>query len=274
MKNLPLTLTDRVVKPARLCVIERRDGTVIRIAEAQTAITAIGDVYTPVAGCEISAVKHTIGGEVPSMEIIAAHSVGGIFDTDAIDKGLYDAAAVNLYIVNRANPSTLGLLFTGTIQPVTYDISGKVSFDIRGPAVGATTGYIQKFAPMCRTDLFSSLCGVDPDVYDHAGTVGSIIDRFNFTVAGLASPPADGWFNGGVIRTAGGVAFEAASWSLSALKITTFLPTYRLVTVGEGLTLWPGCDKRIATCAGKFNNALNFQAEPHSIGVYAAIGGG
>ena len=41
-----------------------------------------------------------------------------------------------------------------------------------------------------------------------------------------------------------------------------------------GLTLWPGCDKRIATCHGKFNNALNFQGEPHSIGVYAAIAGG
>ena len=38
------------------------------------------------------------------------------------------------------------------------------------------------------------------------------------------------------------------------------------------LTLWPGCDKRIATCANKFNNALNFQGEPHRIGIYALSG--
>ena len=49
MKTLPLTLTDRVIKPARLVVIERRDGTVIRIAEAQTAITVDGNVFTPIA---------------------------------------------------------------------------------------------------------------------------------------------------------------------------------------------------------------------------------
>ena len=87
----------------------------------------------------------------------AAHNDSGTaaFDTADIDIGLYDAAEVNLYIVNRANPTTLGLMFTGTIQPVSYDIAGQVSFDVRGPSVGAGTGYIQKFAPMCRTDLFS-----------------------------------------------------------------------------------------------------------------------
>ena len=40
------------------------------------------------------------------------------------------------------------------------------------------------------------------------------------------------------------------------------------------LTLWPGCDKRIATCHNKFNNALNFQGEPHSIGIYARSAAG
>jgi uncharacterized phage protein (TIGR02218 family) len=275
MKTLPLTLTDRVAMPARLVTIERRDGTVIRIAEAQAAITVDGNTFTPVPGCEISAVKHTLGGEVPSMQIDAVHSDGGTFDTAAIDIGLYDAASVNLYIVNRANPTTLGLLFSGTIQPVNYDISGLLSFDIRGHAVGAGTGYIQHFAPMCRTDLFSSLCGVDPDAYERTATVAGIIDRFNFTVAGLSgSPPADGWFNGGVILTADGIAFEAANWDLSSLQITAFLPCNRMIAVGMSLTMWPGCDKRLATCHGKFNNTLNFQGEPHSIGVYAAISGG
>ena len=169
------------------------------------------------------------------MEITAAHSDGRRRSTPPTStSGCIDAAAVNLYIVNRANPTTLGLLFTGTIQPVSYDISGQVSFDIRGPAVGAGTGYIQKFAPMCRTDLFSSLCGVNPDAYEQHRHRRHILNRFNFTVAGMASPPADGWFNGGVILTADGVAFEAANWSLSSLTITAFLPCNRVIAVGHG----------------------------------------
>src|SRR5580765_340169 len=134
MKTLPLTLTDRVVRPARLLVITRRDGIVMRIAEAQSAITVSGNVYAPLAGCEISAVKHTIGGETPSLEIRAAHNSTGTaaFDTAEIDIGLYDAAEVQLYIIDRNNPVTLGLMFSGTIQPIEYDVAGRVSFDVRG----------------------------------------------------------------------------------------------------------------------------------------------
>jgi len=271
MKTLPLTLSDRVVKPARLLVITRRDGIVMRIAETQTPITVDGNVYAPLAGCEISAVKHTLGGDTPSMEIAGAHNNTGTaaFNTADIDIGLYDAAGVQLYIVNRANPTTLGLLFTGTIQPVAYDISGRVSFDVRGPSVGAGTGYIQRFAPMCRTDLFSPLCGVNPDAYELAATVTAVVNRFNFTIS--IAPAPDGYLNGGVVLTETGVAFEIANQSGSSL--TAYLPYHRVLAVGMGLSLWPGCDKRIATCHQKYNNAASFQAEPHSIGVYAQQGG-
>jgi uncharacterized phage protein (TIGR02218 family) len=272
MKTLPLSLSSRVVKPARLVVITRRDGTVMRIAEAQSSITAGGNVYTPLAGVQISAVKHTLGGDVPSLEIIAAHNSSGTaaFNTADIDIGLYDAAAVQLYIVNRASPTTLGLMFTGTIQPVTYDVAGQVSFDVRGPSVGAERGYIQRYAPMCRTDLFSSLCTVNPDTYELAATVATIVNRFNFTIT-ISPVPADGYLNGGVVKTSTGVAFEIASQTGSSL--TAFLPCHRFLEVGLALQIWPGCDKRIATCHSKFGNALNFQGEPHSIGIYASIGG-
>ena len=121
----------------------------MRIAEAQIRHHGGRQRLRAAGGREISAVKHTLGGDVPSMEIVGAHNNTGTaaFHTSDIDIGLYDAAEVQLYIVNRANPTTLGLLFTGTIQPVSYDISGRVSFDVRGPAIGAGTGYIQRVRP-------------------------------------------------------------------------------------------------------------------------------
>ena len=164
----------------------------------------------------------------------------------------------------------LGHLFSGTIQPISYTVSGQVSFDVRGPSVNAGIGYIQKFAPMCRTDLFSSLCTVNKDAYALAATVTAIINRFNFTVSIAPSP--DGYLNNGTVLTETGVGFEIANQAGG--NLTAFLPYHRVLAVGMALTLWPGCDKRIATCANKFNNALNFQGEPHSIGIYALIGGG
>ena len=278
MKTTNLTLTDAVIEPARLVKITRRDGTILRIAEAQSSIVVDGNTFTPIAGLEISSVRSTLGGDVPSMEIVGAHSDGGTIDTAVIDKGLYDSALVQLWVVDRASlPSTLSAseaFFTGTIQPVAYDIAGSFSFDIRGHAVQASGAFIQNFAPMCRTDLFSPLCGLTAASFAKTCTVDTIINNHNFTVSGMASPPADGWFNNGVVLTSDGVSFTAAHWDLSDLQVTAYLPCRRFLTAGQSLTLYPGCDKRIATCLSKFANTANFQGEPHSLGIYAAIAGG
>jgi uncharacterized phage protein (TIGR02218 family) len=281
MKSLPINLTDAVLFPVRLLKITRLDGTVYRIAESEIDIVCDDERYTALEGGEFSAVEHTLGGAMPSMQLKFTHSVGGTFDTAAIANGLFDGANVLLYLADRkvatisyvtSNALTIltgkGLLFTGTIQPISYDNYLTGTFDIRGQASEAQS-IVQTYAPMCRTDLFSSLCTVDRAAYAQHGTIDTIITKFDSTISGLASPP-DGWFNLGVGVTDGGITFEIANWVLSTRKLTTFLPRCALFTAGEGVTLYPGCDKTIATCKAKFNNNLNFQGEPHFAG-HAAV---
>jgi uncharacterized phage protein (TIGR02218 family) len=158
------------------------------------------------------------------------------------------------------------------IDTVSIDvIGGNGSFDIRGLAAQAEA-FIQTYQPMCRTDLFSVLCGLDKTAWDHLGTVGTIIDRFNFTVA-LASPPADGWFNQGTFVTASGFKGVIANWLQGSLKVTMYQPqSIARLTAGEAITLYPGCDKTGATCRGKFNNKINFQGEDHFLGINSIVG--
>jgi hypothetical protein len=53
--------------------------------------------------------------------------------------------------------------------------------------------------------------------------------------------------------------------------VTTYLPSWQLLTVGNALTLYPGCDKTMtATGCIKFNNQINFQGEPHFLGTAAS----
>jgi uncharacterized phage protein (TIGR02218 family) len=279
MKSLPINLTDAVLFPVRLLKITRLDGTVYRIAESEIDIVCDDERYTALEGGEFSAVEHTLGGAMPSMQLKFTHSVGGTFDTAAIANGLFDGASVLLYLADRkittqiSNALTIstgkGLLFTGTIQPISYDNYLAGTFDIKGQASEAQS-IVQTYAPMCRTDLFSSLCTVDRTAYAQTGTVDTIITKFDCTIAGLSSPPADGYLNLGVGVTAGGITFEIANWVQSTLKLTTFLPRCALFTAGEGVTLYPGCDKTIATCKAKFNNNRNFQGEPHFAG-HAAV---
>jgi uncharacterized phage protein (TIGR02218 family) len=271
VKELPLTATDVVQTPVRLATITRLDDVEYLIAEAEESVTVDGDTFISLAGCEISAVEHTLGGDVPSMQISFAHSEGGTFDSREIHEGFFDGATVLLYIADRDNLAAgKGQLFRGTIQGVEYDpVSSGGAFTVKGPANQAES-IIQTYGPMCRTDLFSSLCTLNPVTYAQTGTIASITNKFECVISGLASPPDDGYFNLGVGVTDAGIAFEIAEWTQSTTTLKTFLPRCALFTVGDGVTLYPGCDKTIETCKAKFSNNLNFQGEPHWTGLAAS----
>jgi uncharacterized phage protein (TIGR02218 family) len=268
----PLAITSAAIGfPARIGVITRTDGTVTRFAESDEPITVDGDTYAVVPGLQVSAVKHTNNGEVPSCQIMAVHAADATFDTDHIDAGLFDGAEVEIYIVDRNNLSRKGLLFTGAISDTAFDpIEHQVTFDVKGPSASARIVMTQRRSPMCRTDLFSVLCGLDPDDYDVSTSVLDVVDAFSFRVTG-ALAQADGYFNQGVMVTQAGVAMEIAKWTQATQTIMTYLPSYRFIVTGTTLTLYPGCDKTHDSPNGckKYSNLLNFQGEPHFNGTAA-----
>ena len=275
MRDYNIALTGTTLFLARVVRITRLDGVILRVAEAEQSITVSSETFLPLPGASISGVKHLYNGGVGSMEINFAHLQGGTLDTAELNNGFWDGATVQMYLVDRLDLVTpLGdPIFTGLIDTVTIDLIGTSgSFDIRGLAVEAEA-FIQTYQPMCRTDLFSVLCGLNAADWDQAGTVGAIIDRFNFTVAGLGSPPADGWFNQGTFTTASGFKGVIANWMQGSLKITMYQPQcIARLTAGEGITLYPGCDKTGTTCRTKFGNKLNFQGEDHFLGISSIVG--
>ncbi len=267
----PLDITSPAIGfPARIGVITRTDGTVIRFAESDEPLIVEGDTYAVVPGLKVSAISHTSNGEMPSCQFMGVQ--GATFSSVDLDVGLFDAATVQIYIVDRLNLTRKGLAFTGAVSNINCDPMGRgVVFDVKGPASSARKLMTMKRAPMCRTDLFSSLCQVDKTAYAVATTVDTIVDAFNFTVTG-ALAEVDGWFNQGVVVTSTGVAFVTSNWSQSSQTITAYLPCSRLISVGLGLTLYPGCDKTLTGTNGcaKFANQINFQGEPHFTGTAAA----
>ncbi len=105
------------------------------------------------------------------------------------------------------------------------------------------------------------------DAWTRHGTVTEVIDRSTVVVAIAEPRAADGWFTGGVFTWEtgdnAGRACEVRSWVQATATLTLFLPQPFAIQLGDAFRVWPGCDKRLATCTGRFGNVLNFRGEPY-----------
>lgn len=121
----------------------------------------------------------------------------------------------------------------------------------------------------CRARLGDSLCTVNLASFTATGTLTSVSS--NQVFADSARAEAAGWFDEGVLTfTSGTCAGLKQKVKLFAGgQFTLSLPMLQAVQVGDGYSVYAGCRKRLEDCAGKFNNVLNFQGEPHLPGIDA-----
>lgn len=111
------------------------------------------------------------------------------------------------------------------------------------------------------TLLGAGPCQVDLGAYSAAGAVA--------TVAGVAvsvaaaAGQADGYWSGGMIEHADlatGRILRAMIIGHAGSALTLHIPL--ALVPGDAVTLVPGCDHSLDTCAAKFANAANFGGFP------------
>jgi uncharacterized phage protein (TIGR02218 family) len=134
---------------------------------------------------------------------------------------------------------------------------------------------VEVYTPECRADLGDHRCQVDLAALTVPGSVASAADRRTFTTSDVIDPlpGASGLYNGGVLAwTAGanaGLRMEVKSWDAPSRTLVLFLAMPYPTQPGDGFTVHPGCDKRLATCRDVFANVLNFRGEPFVPGLDA-----
>lgn len=107
----------------------------------------------------------------------------------------------------------------------------------------------------CPHTLYGTFCGVNQASFAEARQI-SVTSGFSVTVSGAAF--ADGYFTAGqLVRQDGSRRFVAANTG-NTLTLERGLP----LSVGDTVTLYPGCDKSRATCVNKFSNGVNFGGFP------------
>jgi uncharacterized phage protein (TIGR02218 family) len=117
----------------------------------------------------------------------------------------------------------------------------------------------------CLLNLYSMDCGVIQATYTVTDTAegGSLPSNIKVTRA-----EDTGYFDLGVIACTSGANAGQRRTVKHYIKgtpgqIRVANPFLSAWAVGDGFTLYPGCNKSKATCADKFNNLANFRGTPY-----------
>jgi uncharacterized phage protein (TIGR02218 family) len=247
--------------------IVRADGVVLGFTDHDRALAFDGTTFEAETGLIASEIRTGSDLAVDAQDAEGVLTSGRITETDIAD-GRWDAAAVEVWRVNWATPSQRVQMRRGTIGEIRR---GRMSFvaEVRSLAhiLGQTVG--RTFQAGCDAALGDARCGVNLEApaYRGTGSVAAVLRDRAFLAAGL-SGFADGWFGFGTVEWTSGpnagrraeiITHERAG---SDVILTLLEAPVRALAVGQTFAVRAGCDKRIATCATKFANGVNFRGFP------------
>ncbi|MET3761679.1 DUF2163 domain-containing protein [Sphingomonas sp. UYEF23] len=245
--------------------IERRDGVAIGLTDHDRDLAIDGLVHAAAPGMTPSAIKRSDGLDADTMDITGALTSAAIGARDLL-AGRWDGARVQLFAVDwsGADPRRVPL-GEGTIGAVESDAHGFTA-ELRGATAALDRPVVEATSPECRAELGDARCRVAMAGRRRYARVVAWNER---GVTLDAAEPVANAYGGGLLRWIGGEnsglegAIAVSDGSSVTLRIDPALP----VVVGDLVELIEGCDKSLATCAGRFANAVNFRGEPFLPGI-------
>ena len=261
-------LDGEVTTLAELVKISRVDGVVKAFTTHDADLVVGGVTYKADGAFSAARVENAAGlREVD-------YRVTGLLDSallseDALKAGLYDHARIDVFVCNWADV-TQGVvqIRRGWLGEVTL-AGGKYVAALRGMHDLLQRRVGDVYTPECRFDLGDGSCGVNIAALTVTGSVTSVTD--NATFADFRRSEADGVFAYGKLTwTSGanqGLSMEVQGWDGVNLIFTLWLPMPHAIQVGDAYAVYPGCDKRFATCGNTFGNVVNFGGFPHLPGL-------
>ncbi len=217
-----------------------------------------------------------IGSEVTGklgMAVDASEMSGALADDslneDDLAAGRYDAAGVELWLVDWSEPDLRVLLAKGSLGEVKRE-GAAFTAEVRGLSQRLAEDSGRLYTATCAADLGDARCTVDLGnaAYHGGGTVLALSAASAFTAGGLDTFD-DGWFSAGKLTFTGGanagLAVEVKRHANSgvAVSFTLWQAMAQPIAAGDTFTVTAGCDKRFEICIGRFNNAVNFRGFPH-----------
>jgi len=248
--------------------IARTDGVVLGFTEHDVALSFDGTAFEPAHGLDGGERTEKLGAGVDTGEVV------GLLHSDAIDAddialGRFDGATVETWRVNWRDVSQRVLLGRASIGEIVRE-DGVFRAELRSGQAALNRPQGRIYQALCDAEFGDGRCGVDANAPAFRGeaVVAGVRDRFRVAVTGIETFEA-GWFGFGMAvwgdgRRMGLRDRVVTHERLGGVDVLGFgVAVGDWVVPGDALVLTAGCDRRFATCAGRFGNAVNFRGFPH-----------
>lgn len=257
-------MTDRLTTIALCWRVERRDGVTIGLTDHDRDLVIAGLVHRAAPGMTPSAIQRSDALEADTMDVAGALTSVAIGARDLI-AGRWDGAGVRLSAVDWSSGAIVTALGEGTIGTVEMRERG-FSAELRGAVAALDRPVAEETSAQCRAELGDRRCRVAMAPRRRFARVVSVVDRT--ATIDVIEPVANAW-GGGLVRWLSGenCGFEDAVATSDGAVLTLRTSPRFAVAAGTLIEGVEGCDKILATCAGRFANAVNFRGEPYLPGI-------
>ncbi|GAA0784133.1 DUF2163 domain-containing protein [Roseibium denhamense] len=263
-------IAGRATTLASCWIVRRLDGTALGFTDHDRPLAVSGTLCQPQNALSATAAKDGPGLAVGGSEIGGAISSPDLTDSD-LERGLWDNARVDVYLVNWENPDQTLLLRRAIIGEVNRSGSAFTA-ELRGLSHLLESRQGRVFSRRCDADLGDHRCKINLSNPAYQTEALVTASAPGWVQTGPLSGYQDGWFTGGRLTVLDGaisgfaseIALEQAGTAGPVFSL--FEATPAALDAGTRIRVRAGCDKMLATCRSKFANHLNFQGFPHMPG--------
>jgi uncharacterized phage protein (TIGR02218 family) len=272
MRTIPSALQAKLdAGDTTLCrcwIVTRRDGVVQGFTDHDEDVAVNGVTCRAATGLLGSEIAAELGLAVQGSEVSGALADDSLTEAD-LAAGRYDAAAIEVHIVDWTEPSLTLLLSKGVLGEVRRE-GHAFTAEMRSLTHRLAEDSGRLYTATCSADLGDARCTVDLNdaAFHAAGTVTTLAGSAIFHASGIGTF-ADGWFTAGKLTFASGLnsglAVEVKVHRLddAGVLIELWQQMPEPIAAGDTFVVSAGCDKRFATCRDRFANTVNFRGFPH-----------
>lgn len=240
--------------------LERRDGVTLGFVSHDRDLWFAGLLHRAAPGMTPSAIRRSAGLEADSAEVegALAHDVLTAADVAA---GRFAGARVVIGVVDWESLENTAL-YQGTIGAVTED-GPRFQADLASVKALLQRDTVPRTSPVCRARFCGPGCQLSAARFTRRALLAGSDPAGNAVLlaSGLDAAP----YAGGTLRWLDGplAGLDSAIAEAADNRLVLAEPLGDEPAAGRRVLLREGCDRTIATCAGRFGNAVNFQGEPY-----------